>query len=148
MTKFSVDFDLIRELAALLHETDLAEIEIGDDDNRIRLSRGAVATSVVAAAPAAPAAPVATPESAPSNAEPAAGAVTSPMVGTAYLAAEPSAPPYVRVGDQVSEGDTLLIVEAMKVMNPITAPRGGVIKEILVENEQPVEFGEALIVIG
>lgn len=150
MSKLSVDFDLIRELAALLHETDLTEIEVGDDDNRIRVSRGGAAPAqVIAPAPvAAPApAPVSLPDEAPKGSTPA-GAVTSPMVGTAYLSAEPGAPPYIRVGDQVSEGDTLLIVEAMKVMNPITAPRSGTVKDILIENEQPVEFGEALVVLG
>lgn len=149
MSKRSVDFDLIRELAALLHETDLTEIELGDDDNRIRIARGGVPmvapAPVAAPAPAAPAAP------APADAGKAAapdGAIPSPMVGTIYLSAEPGSPPYVRVGDQVAEGDTLLIVEAMKVMNPITATRSGVVKEILVENQQPVEFGQPLVVLG
>jgi len=148
MSKLSVDFDLIRELAALLHETDLTEIEVGDDDNRIRVSRGGTAPApVIAQAAAAPLTPVAAPEDTPKAGAPS-GAVTSPMVGTAYLSAEPGSPPYIRVGDQVAEGDTLLIVEAMKVMNPITAPRAGTVKDILIQNEQPVEFGEALVVIG
>lgn len=149
MSKRSVDFDLIRDLAALLHETDLTEIEIGDDDSRIRVARGGV--PVAAAVPAAAPAPVAPAPAAPVDAAKAAapdGAIPSPMVGTIYLSAEPGSPPYVRVGDQVAEGDTLLIVEAMKVMNPITATRSGVVKEILVENQQPVEFGQPLVVLG
>ena len=149
MSKRSVDFDLIRELAALLHETDLTEIEVGDDDNRIRIARGGVPMAAAvpsAPTPAAPATPA--PASEPAKAAAPDGAVPSPMVGTAYLSSEPGSPPYVRVGDHVSEGDTLLIVEAMKVMNPITAPRAGTVKEILVENEQPIEFGQPLIVLG
>lgn len=155
MSKRSVDIDLIRELANLLHETDLSEIEVGENANRIRIARGGVpmampaATAPVAAAPAAPApqlAPAPSPE--PEKAGAPAGAVPSPMVGTIYLSSEPSSPPYVRVGDTVAEGDTLVIIEAMKVMNPITAPRAGVVKEILVENQQPVEFGQPLVVLG
>lgn len=147
MSKRSVDFDLIRELAALLHETDLTEIEVGDDDNRIRIARGAVAAAIAPAAPTAAPAAVAPAAETGKNAAPD-GAVPSPMVGTVYLSAEPGSPQYIRVGDRVSEGDTLLIVEAMKVMNPITAPRGGTVKEILVENQQPIEFGQPLIVLG
>ncbi|MEM7569203.1 MAG: acetyl-CoA carboxylase biotin carboxyl carrier protein [Pseudomonadota bacterium] len=150
MAKRRVDVDLIRELAALLHETDLTEIEIGDDADRIRIAR--TVSSIPMQAPAAPQPPAPAPAAeaapAPSAPSPAEGAVTCPMVGTAYLSSEPGAPPYVRVGDIVAEGDTLLIVEAMKVMNPITAPRAGKVEQILVENQQPVEFGEPLVVLS
>ncbi|MEO0590526.1 MAG: acetyl-CoA carboxylase biotin carboxyl carrier protein [Pseudomonadota bacterium] len=150
----NVDTALVRELAELLNETGLTEIEVEDDDRKIRVARGAA----VAAAPAAPvmaAAPAAAPAAAAPEAAaaPAAsadteGALKSPMVGTAYLAAEPGKPNFVKVGDSVSAGDTLLIVEAMKVMNPITADKAGTIKAILIDNAQPVEFDQPLVVIG
>ncbi|MFN3287119.1 MAG: acetyl-CoA carboxylase biotin carboxyl carrier protein [Sphingomonadaceae bacterium] len=154
-----VDVALVRELAMLLDETDLTEIEVADGDRRVRVARESapVASFAVpaaaAAAPAAtasPAAPAAAAPSAPvAGPEPAAeGALRSPMVGTAYLSPEPGAPPFVREGDEVREGQTLLIIEAMKVMNPITAPRSGRIARILVANEQPVEFDQPLIVIA
>lgn len=151
----NVDTDLVRELAELLNETGLTEIEVEDDDRKIRVARGAVAAGAVSApvAPAAPApaapAPAAAapaPEAAPAADD--ANALKSPMVGTAYLAPEPGAANFVKVGDAVSEGDTLLIVEAMKVMNPITADKAGTIKAILVENAQPIEFDQPLVVIG
>ncbi len=149
----NIDTALVRELAELLNETGLTEIEVEDDDRKIRVSRGAVAVSapVHAAAPApAAAAPAA---AAPAAPEPAAGpdmtnAVKSPMVGTCYLAPEPGAANFIAVGKPVKEGDTLLIVEAMKVMNPITAPRSGTISAILIENAQPVEFDQPLVVIS
>jgi acetyl-CoA carboxylase biotin carboxyl carrier protein len=147
MSKFKVDKDAIRELAALLEETGLSEIEIEDDDKRLRVSRA----SAPAPAPAAPAPPppAAAGEAGggPENWTTHAGAVTSPMVGTAYVAPEPDAAPFVQVGDEVAEGQTLLIVEAMKTMNPIPAPWAGKITRILVENAAPVEFGEVLMVI-
>ena len=145
----------IKELAELLTETDLTEIEIESGDLRIRVARevSAVATVVPAAPVAAPTqAPAAAPaavEEAPA-ATPTAdhpGAVKSPMVGTAYLAPEPGAADFVKVGDQVSEGQTLLIVEAMKTMNPIAAPKSGKVTQIIVHNEQPVEFDEVLMII-
>ena len=140
--KLGVDADAIRELSALLNETGLTEIEIEHNGARIRVSRAAVnavaATAPTAAAPAAPAAP----------AGPAPGTVPSPMVGTVYLAAEPGKPAFLAIGKPVKEGDTLFIIEAMKTMNPITAPRSGVVKEICVSDKQPVEFGQALCVIG
>ncbi|KEO90746.1 acetyl-CoA carboxylase [Erythrobacter longus] len=147
----NIDTSLVRELAELLNETGLTEIEVEDDDRKIRVARGGMVTNVaaapVAAAPAAPAAaPVAAPAAAPADDH--ADAFKSPMVGTAYLAAEPGAPNFIKVGDSVSEGDTLLIVEAMKVMNPITSDKAGTIKAILVENAQPVEFDQPLVVIG
>ena len=151
----NVDTALVRELAELLNETGLTEIEVEDDDRKIRVARGgasivaAPAMAAPAAAPA-PAAAVPAPEAAPA-ATPAADhadALKSPMVGTAYLAPEPSAPNFIKVGDTVAQGDTLLIVEAMKVMNPIAADKAGTIKAILVENAQPVEFDQPLVVIG
>jgi len=148
MTKAS-DSKRIRQLADLLDETNLSEIEIESDGVRIRVARQLSAAAVVpAAAPApaaAPSAPAAADEPADLTAHP--GAVTSPMVGTAYLAAEPGAKPFCKAGDSVSEGQTLFIVEAMKTMNPITAPKSGTIKQICVGNAQPIEFGEVLAVI-
>ncbi|MEM6856593.1 MAG: acetyl-CoA carboxylase biotin carboxyl carrier protein [Pseudomonadota bacterium] len=151
----NIDTALVRELAELLNETGLTEIEVEDDDRKIRVARGGT-LSAVAAAPAAPAmapAPAAAPAAAAPAAAPAAGAdvagaIKSPMVGTAYLAPEPSKPNFVKVGDSVAAGDTLLIVEAMKVMNPITADKAGTIKSILIDNAQPVEFDQPLVVIG
>jgi acetyl-CoA carboxylase biotin carboxyl carrier protein len=152
----NIDTALVRELAELLNETGLTEIEVEDDDRKIRVSRGAVAAAapVYAAAPA-PAATAPATAAAPAPAEPAApagpdmtNAVKSPMVGTGYLTPEPGAAPYVSVGQKVKEGDTLLIVEAMKVMNPITAPRAGTVTAVLIENAQPVEFDQPLVVIA
>ncbi len=150
----NIDTALVRELAELLNETGLTEIEVEDDDRKIRVSRGAVAAAapVYAAAPAAPA-PAAPAAAAPAPAEPAppagsdlTNAVKSPMVGTCYLTPEPGAAPFVTVGKEVKEGDTLVIVEAMKVMNPITAPRAGTVTAILIETAQPVEFDQPLVV--
>lgn len=146
--KMRVEVELVRQLATLLDETNLSEIEVQDGDRAIRVARQ-LTGAVVAAAPAPAAAPAAAP--APAAEAPAAandpGAIRSPMVGTAYLAPEPGAAPYISVGRRVSEGDTLLIIEAMKVMNPINAPRAGTIKAILIENEQPVEFEQPLVII-
>jgi acetyl-CoA carboxylase biotin carboxyl carrier protein len=149
-----VDIKLVRQLAELLNETGLSEIEVEEDDRKIRVARtlqAAPAAAVhyapapAAAAPApAASAPAAAPATAPAD-NPAA--VKSPMVGTAYLAASPESPPFVSVGGSVKEGDTLIIIEAMKVMNPIVAPRGGKVTAILVENGQPVEFDQPLVVI-
>ncbi len=143
-----VELELVRELARLLDETNLTEIEVHDGDRAIRVARSG--TVAVATAPA-PAAPVAAPAAAPvAPAAPPAdhpGLVRSPMVGTAYLAPEPGAAPYVSVGRAVAKGDTLLIIEAMKVMNPIAAPRAGTVKAILVENEQPVEYDQPLVIV-
>ena len=137
--KPGVDAEAIRELSELLNETGLTEIEIEHNGARIRVSRAASAPA--AAAPQAPA------PSAPASG-PQPGAVTSPMVGTVYTASEPGKPPLVKVGQQVKEGDTLFIVEAMKTMNAIPAPRSGTVKEILVENGAPVEFGQTLLILG
>jgi acetyl-CoA carboxylase biotin carboxyl carrier protein len=152
----NIDTALVRELAELLNETGLTEIEVEDDDRKIRVSRGAVAAAapVYAAAPApAAAAPATAAAPAPAEAAAPAGpdltnAVKSPMVGTGYLTPEPGAAPFIAVGQKVKEGDTLLIVEAMKVMNPITAPRAGTITAVLIENAQPVEFDQPLVVIA
>ena len=142
------DSEKIRELADLLNKTGLSEIEIESGDTRIRVARGGVsvsATPVVQAA--APASPVTKDDtSADLSANP--GALKSPMVGTAYIAPEPGAKPFCKVGDQVSEGQTLFIVEAMKTMNPITAHKSGKIDQILVANAQAVEFGEVLAIIN
>ena len=152
----NIDTALVRELAELLNETGLTEIEVEDDDRKIRVSRGAVAAAapVYAAARAPAAAAPAPAAAAPAAAEPAApagpdlkNAVKSPMVGTAYLAPEPSAPTFVKKGDTVNAGDTLLIIEAMKVMNPIKASKGGTVTQILVESGKPVEYGDVLMVI-
>ena len=148
-----IDPSQVRELADLLSENDLTEIEVTDGERKIRVRRepAPVAAAPVAAAPVAAAPqPMMAP---PMHAEPAIGdvvgeTVKSPMVGTAYLSPEPGAPPFVSVGDAVKAGDTLLIVEAMKVMNPITAPHGGIIKQLLVEPGQPVEFDQPLVVIA
>ncbi|RIK93358.1 MAG: acetyl-CoA carboxylase biotin carboxyl carrier protein [Proteobacteria bacterium] len=144
-----VDKGLIRELANLLNETNLTEIEVEEADRRIRVARN-LATGAVAAAPAAAAAAPLIVAAAPAEAAKAGehpGAVFSPMVGTVYTAPEPDAPAFVSVGTQVEAGQTLLIIEAMKVMNPIPAPRGGTVKKIFVANAQPVEYGEVLMVI-
>jgi acetyl-CoA carboxylase biotin carboxyl carrier protein len=144
-----VDVDLVRQLAELLDATQLTEIEVEHGDRKIRVARKAANVAApVTYAPtpvAAPAPIAATIEAAP--AAPSANAVKSPMVGTVYLSGEPSAPAFVSVGARVAAGDTLLIVEAMKVMNPILAPSAGTVKAILVENGQPVEFDQPLVVV-
>lgn len=150
----AVDTRLVRELAEMLGETGLVEIEVEEGDRRIRVSRGGgvamAAPAALAPAPQPAAAPAELSAGAPAEAAPAshANAIKSPMVGTAYLAGEPGADPYVSVGDAVKKGQTLLIVEAMKVMNPITAPADGMVKEILVGNSEPVEYDQPLIVVA
>ena len=148
----TIDTKLVRQLADVLAETGLTEIEVEEGEKRIRVARSAAPAAVqaVAAPPVAATAPAAAAE-APAAAAPAAdtdGAIKSPMVGTAYLAPEPGADDFVKVGDKVDAGDTLLIVEAMKVMNPITATAAGTVKSILIENAQPVEYDQPLIVVG
>ena len=144
------DTALVQALADILDEAGLAELEYETADLSVRLSRVSGAApgapvAAVAAPTAAPAAPAAAADSADAASHP--GAVTSPMVGTVYVAPEPDAPSFIEVGGTVKKGRTLLIVEAMKVMNPITAPADGTVKQIFVQNAQPVEFGEVLVVI-
>ena len=150
-----VDAELVRQLAELLNANELTEIEVEDGERRIVVKRQVTVTQAVhSLAPAAAPAPAA-PAPAPAPAAPAAsvppaedpGAVKSPMVGTVYLAAEPGARPFVTPGGPVAEGDTLLIIEAMKVMNPITAPRSGTLRQVLVQDGQPVEFDQPLVII-
>jgi acetyl-CoA carboxylase biotin carboxyl carrier protein len=152
MAKFEMDTEFIRRLAKLLDETNLGEIEMADGDRRIRVARPAVAAAPVAMT-AAPA-PVAGPD--PASAGPAAaaadasrhpGAVKSPMVGTAYLSPEPGKPVFVSVGDKVAAGQTVCIIEAMKTFNPIKAPKAGTVAQVLIENAQPVEFGQPLMIV-
>ncbi|WP_420808966.1 acetyl-CoA carboxylase biotin carboxyl carrier protein [Aquabacter spiritensis] len=152
-SKTPIDSALVREIAQLLSDSDLTEIEVQHDGLRIRVVRAPAPVTIAAAAPAAPPAPA--PQAAPAaDTAPAAidfskhpGVVASPMVGTAYRSAEPGAAPFVELGASVKEGQTLLIVEAMKTMNAIPSPRSGTITRILVENGQPVEYGEPLLVI-
>lgn len=144
------DQAFVRDLAELLEEKNLSEIEIERGDFRVRVARQLAAAPVAAAAYAAPApAASAAPAAAPASNDPAKhpGVVTSPMVGTAYLAPEPGAKAFIEVGASVRQGQTVLIVEAMKTMNAIPAPRAGTVREILVADGQPVEFGEPLIIV-
>ena len=151
MAKFEMDTEFVRKLAQILHEADLGEIELADGERRIRVAR-----PTVTMAPG----PVVTASTAPAGATGAAlaaaaavdlgkhpGAVKSPMVGTAYLAPEPGKPNFVSVGDEVTKGQTLLIIEAMKTFNPIKAPKAGRVAQILVDNGRPVEFDEPLMIV-
>lgn len=146
-----IEPELVRELAAILSETGLTEIEVEHGELRLRLAKTVTYAAPVAVAAPAPvhipaaAAPTSAPESHDKRTH--VGAVLSPMVGTAYLAAEPGATPFVKAGDTVTEGQTLMVVEAMKTFNPIPAPRAGKVKEILITDGQPVEFGEALAIL-
>ncbi len=150
MPKLQLDETLVRKLSDLLEETGLSEIEYETGGQRIRVARGTgVSVPMAAALPAAPAAvptTAAAPDAGGGDAVPA-NAITAPMVGTAYAAPEPGASNFVSVGDSVKEGDTLLIIEAMKVMNQIPSPRSGKVTQILFEDGQPVEYGEPLMVI-
>jgi acetyl-CoA carboxylase biotin carboxyl carrier protein len=147
MAKFDVDEALIRKLAELLEQTGLTEIEYENGPQRSRVNKQMLAAAAAAApATAVAAAPAAAPVKAASEGPPA-GAVTSPMVGTVYLSPEPGASPFVKIGDRVNKGQTLLIIEAMKVMNPIPASAGGTVREILISDGRPVEYGEVLMVI-
>jgi acetyl-CoA carboxylase biotin carboxyl carrier protein len=137
-----VDMKLVRQLAELLDETHLSEIEVEDGGRKIKVVRALTAASVPMAVHVAPSAQTTT-----ASAAEAPGTVRSPMVGTCFLAGSPEAPPFVAIGDSVAEGDTLIIIEAMKVMNPIIAPRSGKVTQILVANAQPVEFDQPLVVI-
>jgi acetyl-CoA carboxylase biotin carboxyl carrier protein len=147
-----VDQQLIRDLAGILNDTNLSEIEVELGDLKVRVSRQAPAVQAFAAPPPAYAAPAAAapaaaaPAAAPA-ADPGKNAVPSPMVGTAYLAPSPDAKPFVEIGQKVKEGQTLLIIEAMKTMNQIPAPRAGTVTAVLIEDAEPVEFGMPLVVI-
>jgi acetyl-CoA carboxylase biotin carboxyl carrier protein len=151
--KTGIDQQLIRDLAGILNDTNLTEIEVEQGDLRVRVSRQSAAVQAYAAAPAMPvfpgqssvAAQAAQPAAAP--ADPSKNAVPSPMVGTAYASPSPDAKPFIEVGQQVREGQTLLIIEAMKTMNQIPSPRAGTVTAILFEDGQPVEYGEPLVVI-
>jgi len=157
-SKTKPDASLVRELAAILREADLGEIEIEHEGLRIRVSKAtsmtpaalpapaylpppAAAVPVAAAAPVQESMPAASDKTAPANAQ------TSPMVGTVYLSPEPGAKAFINAGDKVKKGDTLMLIEAMKTFNPVTAEKSGTVRQILVEDSQPVEFGEPLIVI-
>ncbi|HWF96687.1 MAG TPA: acetyl-CoA carboxylase biotin carboxyl carrier protein [Xanthobacteraceae bacterium] len=143
----AVDHDLIRELAKLLEETGLTEIEFERNGERVRVARRAKRAAAPAAAAAVLSGARAEVEAGPVDHTGNPGLVTSPMVGTAYLAAEPGARAYVEIGSRVRAGETLLIVEAMKTMNQIPAPRAGTVTQILIEDGQPVEFGEPLMIV-
>ena len=144
-----VDTDLVRELAAMLNDTGLSEIAVEDGDRKIRVSRTMTAIAApMAAAPVAAQAAAPAAAAAPSVPAISANAMKSPMVGTAYLTPEPDAAPFVSIGQTVKAGDTVLIIEAMKVMNPIVAATSGTVTEIYVESGQPVEFDQPLLVIA
>jgi acetyl-CoA carboxylase biotin carboxyl carrier protein len=153
MPKASINADVVRNLAALLDETGLTEIEYETGTLRVRVSRQggvAVATAAPAAMPAAADRGPSRDEvaaAAPAGEATPAGAITSPMVGTVYTAPEPGAGDFVKIGDTVSEGQTLLLIEAMKTFNEIRAPRAGTVTSVLIANEQPVEFGDVLMVV-
>ncbi len=152
MAKFEMDTEFIRKLAKLLDETNLGEIEMAEGDRRIRVARPAPTP-----APSAASVPVATVPLAVAGSIPVApaandiskhpGAVKSPMVGTAYLSPEPGKPVFVHIGDKVTAGQTLLIIEAMKTFNPIKAPKAGTVAQVLIDNAQPVEFGQPLMIV-
>ena len=154
--RMRVDSALLRELAKMLSDNDLTEIEVEDGDRKIKVRRDpapvmSYAPALQAAAPAPqPAAPADAPAAAAAPAAPVvpADAVKSPMVGTVFLSPEPGAAPFISSGQAVKEGDTLMIIEAMKVMNPITAPKSGTIKQVMVSDAQPVEFDQPLVVFG
>ena len=148
MAKHELDADLIRKLAGLLDETGLTELEYATQSLRVRVAKNAGGTQFVMGAPAqAPAAAAPAVVATPVAIGDHPGAVTSPMVGTAYVAGEPGAAAFVKVGDKVRTGQTLLIIEAMKVMNPLTSAKSGTVTQILVRDGQPVEYGEVLMVI-
>lgn len=151
MAKFEMDTEFVRKLVQILEENDLGEIELADGERRIRIARPTVTTAapapITVAVPAPTAAAPAPAASGSGDLGKHPGAVKSPMVGTAYLAPEPGKPPFVSVGDKVTAGQTLLIIEAMKTFNPIKSPKAGTIAQVLVDNAQPVEFGEPLMIV-
>jgi acetyl-CoA carboxylase biotin carboxyl carrier protein len=145
-----IDAKLVQELAELLSANGLTEIEVADGERRIKVGRGAAPVAAAAAAPAPASATAAAPApaAAPLDDAISGDTIKSPIVGTAFLSPEPGGEPFIKVGDAVKAGETLLIIEAMKVMNPITAPGGGVVKKIMVADAQPVEFDQPLVIIG
>ena len=145
--KSKIDADMVRQLADLLDETGLSEIEYGTDEWHLRVAKGGITT---VAAPAVTQAAEAEPTSSDDDSDSHAnhpGVIVSPMVGTAYISPDPESPPFVKVGDAVSEGDTLVLIEAMKVFNPIKAARGGIVTRVFINNGTPIEFGEPLLII-
>jgi acetyl-CoA carboxylase biotin carboxyl carrier protein len=157
MAKFEMDTEFVRKLAEILQETGLGEIELADGERRLKVARPAVAmapampmqamAAPIAAAAAAGAAAAAAVAPGAGDVAKHPGAVKSPMVGTAYLSPEPGKPVFVNVGDKVTAGQTLLIIEAMKTFNPIKAPKAGTVTQILIDNAHPVEFGEPLMIV-
>ena len=147
MTKTEVDKDLIRELAALMEETGLSEIEIENDDDRMRLVRAGTAPAATAAAAAPTPAAAAAPAAGEGDLSGHPGAVVSPIVGTAYNAPSPDDAPFVQIGDKVTAGQTILVIEAMKTFNEIPSPHGGTVRQILFENASPIEYGDVLMII-
>ena len=148
MAKLTLDKALIRELTELLEETGLSEIEVEENGRRVRVARDTLAAPENAPptpSEAASSGDGAAPDAAPGAGHP--GAVTSPMVGTVYIAPEPGAPPFVAAGASVTQGQTLFVIEAMKTMNPIPAPRDGTVSQILIANGAPVEYGEVLLIL-
>lgn len=146
-SRFNLDPDLIRKLAEVINETGLTEIEYAEGDRRIRVARGVTATTSIMSVPSGHAGAASVPTPAVAEESVSRNAILSPMVGTAYLAPEPNAANFVKAGDRVSEGQTLLIIEAMKVMNPIKSPRAGIVKTLLIDNAAPVEYGQPLLVV-
>ncbi len=140
----TIDEDLVRKLAKLLEETGLSEIEYGLGYLCIRVAKPAAPQGHAAASAPAPSAPAAATDTRPSNHP---GAVNAPMVGVAYTSPEPGSPPFVQVGDEVKEGQTIFLIEAMKVFNPISAPKSGKVTRVFIDNETPVEYGETLAII-
>ena len=147
MAKFTIDAELVKELAALLDETGLGEIEYEIEGHRVKVVKPSVAATVAAPVVAAPAVAASADEEAALAPESHPGAVKSPMVGTVYLSASPDEPPFVQAGQHIEAGQTLVLVEAMKTFNEIKAPKAGLLKSILVENGQPVEYDETLAII-
>ena len=148
MAEFDIDEDLVRKLAGLLEETGLTELEFTDGERRIRVSKTAQVVAVApAGAPAAAADDAAAVGEEPTSLADHPGAVTAPMVGTAFIAPEPGADPFVGIGDRVSVGQTLLLIEAMKTFNPVRAPKAGRVAQILISDATPVEFGQPLIIL-
>jgi acetyl-CoA carboxylase biotin carboxyl carrier protein len=145
--KSKIDADMVRQLADLLDETGLSEIEYGTNEWHLRVAKGGITTAVApAVSQAAEAEPASSEDEGDSHAN-HPGVIVSPMVGTAYISPDPESPPFVKVGDAVSEGDTLVLIEAMKVFNPIKAARGGTVTRVFINNGTPIEFGEPLLII-